>query len=331
MVSDYRQVPDVKKKQGNGYVLGKEQRKMKDFTLSQQYAMIGLDGQDCLHGSMAKSAAVRAIAAAKLLETLMEEKEPEAWTADPTEFECRLDAGLTEVRHLKKKEAKIIEHEMAEVLKADGVLDIVPDLLGCDMNYYTAGVEMKAYRIDQPEYLHISEGVRAEILEEGAVTEECICLLWLLRESGCIHEIFSVKEQEQLQTRMLGISAANDIYRILWQKEFHDNLESMVNTLLSKKRNLFKNPYLEGVNLAFPFLERRQAIFVDFVIFGTSVAERRQAMEVFLSEQGHYVEEVKNGTEMLLKIDNMYYRIWPKTKTCRGIPIQGANLVPVYW
>lgn len=304
---------------------------MKDYTLSQQYAIVGLDGQDCLHGSMAKSAAVRAIAAAKLLEVLLEEKGLGAWAAEPAEFEKRLDAGLDEVRHLKKKEANVLESEMAACLKAESVLSTVPDLLGCDMNYYTAGVEMKAYRSDKPEYLHIVKSVRAEILEEGPVTEEGICLLWLFRESGCIHEIFSVEEQKQLQTKVIGLSAEHDIYRILWQKEFHNNLESIVSGLLKGKRDLFKNPYLEGVNLAFPFLERRQAIFVDFVIFGTTVKERRMAIEAFLSEQGHYVEEVQMGTETLLKIDNTYYRVWPKTKTCRGIPIQGANLVPVYW
>lgn len=60
------------------------------------------------------------------------------------------------------------------------------------------------------------------------------------------------------------------------------------------------------------------------------VEQRRLAVESFLTEKGHYVEEVKIGTETLLKIDNMYYRIWPKTIRCSRVPIQGANLVPVY-
>lgn len=101
-------------------------------------------------------------------------------------------------------------------------------------------------------------------------------------------------------------------------------------SFLRGKTDLFKNPYLEGVNLLYPFLDRRQAIFIDFVILGTNVEQRRLAVESFLTEKGHYVEEVKIGTETLLKIDNMYYRIWPKTIRCSRVPIQGANLVPVY-
>ena len=41
---------------------------MKDLVLSQQYAIIALDGQESLHPSMSKNAAVRGIAAAKVLE-----------------------------------------------------------------------------------------------------------------------------------------------------------------------------------------------------------------------------------------------------------------------
>lgn len=297
---------------------------MKDYTLSQQYAVIGLDGQDSLHSSVPKSAAVRAIAAAKLLEEFLEEKPTEE------EFEARLDSGLAEVRKLKKKDALALEKELAECLMGDRVLEEVPDLLGCDMNYYTAGVDMKAYRSDWQTYLQVTERIRAEILEEGPVTAECVCLLWLLRESGCIHEIFSGQEQALIQSRMVGLCAENELADILWKKEFHNSLELVVKSFLQGKANLFKNPYLEGVNLLYPFLDRRQAIFIDFVILGTDVVERRIAVESFLSEKGHYVEEVKAGTETLLKIDNMYYRIWPKTIRCNRVPIQGANLVPVY-
>lgn len=297
---------------------------MKDFTLSQQYALIGLDGQDSLHGSVTKGVAVRAIAAAKVLEEIL---------ADGTAvdgLETRLDRSLSVVRKLKKKDARALEREMAASLTAAGVLEEVPDILGCDINYYTAGVDMKAYRSERRTYLGITERIRAEILEEGAVTAECVCLLWLLRESGCVHELFSTQEQKLLQERMVGLCAEDEFAGILWKKEFHNSLELTVKSFLRGKGNLFKNPYLEGVNLLYPFLDRRQAVFIDFVVLGTSVAQRRQAVESFLTEKGHYVEEVKSGTETLLRIDNMYYRIWPKTITCSRIPVQGANLVPVY-
>ena len=85
------------------------------------------------------------------------------------------------------------------------------------------------------------------------------------------------------------------------------------------------------MNLVFPYLERRNAIFIDFVVLGTNVQQRRIAVMEHLSEKGHYVEEVKMGEETLLKIDNNYYRIFPSTRRAYKVPIQGANIVPVYW
>lgn len=300
---------------------------MKDLVLSQQYAVIALDGQESLHPSISKSAAVRGIAAAKVLEKVI-----------GTDEECQISdfvSGLNEAvelaKNLKKKDAKQIEKETAALLEADGILEEIPDILGCDMDYYTAGVELKAYRSDDDIYLRIREGLRAEILEDGAVTVECAVLLWLFRESGCIHDLFSVSEQDRVQERMMEAASQNEIFRTLWQAEFHSAVESFAGRFLRAKHDLFKNPYLEGVNLIFPYLERRRSIFIDFVVFGTNVKERRIAVMEHLTKMGHYVEEVKVGSETLIKVDHAYYRIFPATKRSYKVPIQGADLVPVYW
>ena len=80
---------------------------------------------------------------------------------------------------------------------------------------------------------------------------------------------------------------------------------------------------MQGVNLSSPFLERRQAVFVDFVIFGTTVSDRRTAMMIFLCEHGHFVEEVKNETETLFKNrQHIFTALSPKTVSCQGIPVQ---------
>lgn len=299
---------------------------MKDLVLSQQYAIIALDGQEILHPSMAKSAAVRGIAAAKVLEEVIAADEE----CDIPSFTFGLNEGVETAKNLKKKEGKQIESEMAAMLEADGVMEEVPDILGCDMDYYTAGVELRAYRSEERTYLGIREGIRAEILEDGVITTECAVLLWLLRESGCIHDLFSVSEQERVQDRMTETASKNEILRVLWQAEFHSAVENFAGRFLRAKHNLFKNPYLEGVNLIFPYLERRKSIFIDFVIFGTNVKERRIAVMEHLTKMGHYVEEVKSGSETLLKVDNAYYRIFPMVRSYQ-LPIQGANLVPAYW
>ena len=296
---------------------------MKDWKLSEQYAIVALNGLESLHASMAKDAVLRGIAAAKVLEPYIGEED--------SVFLTKLEEAVERAKSIKKKEKKELEEEMTAVLKAEGILEIVPDLLGCDMDYYTSGVELKAYRSEESIYLRIREGLRAEILEEGEISRECALLLWLFRESGCIHDLFSVEEQNKVQQRMLDMAAQEPIVQELWQSEFYSAVEKFVEKFLRTKRNLFKNPYLQGVNLVFPFLERRSAIFIDFVVFGTDVKSRRIAVMEHLVSFGHYVEEVKLGSETLLKIDNAYYRIVPGTRTAYKVPIQGTNLIPVYW
>lgn len=299
---------------------------MKDLVLSRQYAVIALDGLESLHPSVEKSAVIRAITAAKVLEDVVNTEAESA--ADV--FIPKLNEAVEAAKDLRKKEEKQIETEMAALLEADGLTEQIPDILGCDMDYYTAGVELKAYRSDEDAYIRIREGLRAEILEEGAISTECAVLLWLLRESGCIHDLFSVSEQDQVQRRMTDAATENEIFRALWQAEFHSAFESLAGRFLRAKHSLFRNPYLEGVNLIFPYLERRKSIFIDFVVLGTDVKGRRIAVMEHLSKMGHYVEEVRSGGETLLKVDNAYYRIFPMTKRAYKVPIQGANLVPVY-
>ncbi len=160
---------------------------------------------------------------------------------------------------------------------------------------------------------------------------ESVCLLWMFRESCLMSEVFSSSEQILVKQKIGDISSQNDCFRRLFEAEFHSVLSNFSTSFLKAKKNLFQNPYLEGVNLMFPFLERRSAIFIDFVVLGTTVADRRKEVLCYLSERGHYAEEVKNGRETLLRIDNSYYRIFPMTKAAYHIPIQGASLVPVYY
>lgn len=299
---------------------------MKELILSQQYALLALNGQESLHPSVAKNAVLRAVAAARVLET--------EWGRDTNsflEFSAALQKAVQIAKTLKKKEASQIEQEVVNALKAEELLKEVPDLLGCDMDYDTSGIELKAYLSDEISYVRIKEGLRAEILEDGPISLEYAVLLWLLRESGCIHDLFSISEQSRVEERMTEGAAQDEQYRTLWEAEFHSIFEGVMNRFVKTKSKLFKNPYLEGVNLAFPYLDRRKSVFIDMVILGTNVADRRAAAIEYLSKKGFTVEEIRIGSETLLKIGNIYYRIFPMTKTAYKVPIQGVNLVPAYW
>ena len=111
---------------------------------------------------MAKNAVLRAVAAARVLETELGRD-----TNSFLEFSAALQKAVQIAKTLKKKEASQIEQEVVNALKAEELLKEVPDLLGCDMDYDTSGIELKAYLSDEISYVRIKEGLRAEILEDG--------------------------------------------------------------------------------------------------------------------------------------------------------------------
>lgn len=295
--------------------------------MPQKAALAGLDTLEANHYTQAKSAVLRGIAALTALEPLLAEIQ----SGEPIVFKEGLTKLIQQVKKLGKKELKEIEKETVLTLKQEGALEEVPALIACDMNYETAGVKITEYRTSQTEYRKVVESIRAEILEEGEPSLESVCLLWMFRESCLMSEVFSSSEQILVKQKIGDISSQNDCFRRLFEAEFHSVLSNFSTSFLKAKKNLFQNPYLEGVNLMFPFLERRSAIFIDFVVLGTTVADRRKEVLCYLSERGHYAEEVKNGRETLLRIDNSYYRIFPMTKAAYHIPIQGPSLVPVYY
>ena len=60
-----------------------------------------------------------------------------------------------------------------------------------------------------------------------------------------------------------------------------------------KEKTFSESLYAGGKSYFSVSAKRRQAVFVDFVIFGTTVSDRRTAMMSFLCEHGHFVEESK--------------------------------------
>lgn len=259
------------------------------------------------------------------MQTLLYEEE----NRDAAVFEQKLREQLDGIKKMKRKERNALEKEFTDILKAEGILKEIPNLLGCDMNYYTANVTMREYKSDSALYQSLIEKIRACALEQTELPEDIVILLWLFRESGCMHDIFSQEEQERGQIKLIQAAEEKSLYKAILEQEFHSAVWLLGLKFMNWKHKIFTNPYLEGVNLMFPFLDRRQAIFIDMVIMGTSVKDRRSAAIAFLEKNGHTCEEIKNGTETIVKVDNEYYRIFPSTRSFK-IPIQGVELLPVY-
>ena len=89
---------------------------MKDFTLSQQYAILGLDGIESLHSSFAKNAVIRGIFVARELEKIFENA---AEDMDPDTFsmlqEVWKESDITKrkmIRSWKKRSMRVLEKQV---------------------------------------------------------------------------------------------------------------------------------------------------------------------------------------------------------------------------
>lgn len=230
---------------------------MKNYTIAEQFAIIAFNAQDSRHETVAKNMAVAGIAAAKMVQKLLYENQ------DAAVFERKLREQLDGIKKMKRKERNSLEKEITDILKAEGILKEIPNLLGCDMNYYTANVTMREYKSDSALYQSIMKKSRTCVLDQTELPEEIVILLWLFRESGCMHDIFSQEEQETVRNKLIRAAAENSLYKAILEQEFHSAVWLLGLKFMNGKHKIFTNPYLEGVNLMFPFLDRRQAIFID--------------------------------------------------------------------
>ncbi len=291
---------------------------MNNPSLFQIIGAIGLDGQDVKRMTLAKRGVLMAAKIAKGIDEILDLEE-EAFIK-----------GLEDVKKTTFNNLKGIEKELVASLSSDGILIKKKSLLSCDMNYYTAGVEIEEYFTNESFYRREVEELRAELLEEGKPSLEAIILFVLVKESGIIHDIFSQKEQTELSYKIKEVSLSSRKFEALLDISFINSLQYSLTAFVKGKRNLFKNPYLEGVALIFPFLDRRVSIFIDTIILGSSVRGRREAVLDFLLSHGFEAEDASVNGESLIRVDNSYYSLWPAVRSAK-FPIQGVSLVPYYF
>ncbi|WP_405114251.1 hypothetical protein MHH28_09495 [Paenibacillus sp. FSL K6-1217] len=327
---------------------------MMDLKLAQSFALIALNGQSSsLYMTNAKKVSLRAMAAAVILEAYFEgcftpvdnelilHKEV-LNQSSPTQYreavlfpllhnqaEVQGDLGwwMKQVSKLSNKKLKKFEIAMSDDLKAMDLLEEIPSLLGSDMYFDSAGVEMKAYRSSNGVYTSITENLRAEILEEGTVTDEIICLLWLLRESGYMHDFFSQNELEKINTRMHDLYRSNVWAKSLFPIQIHHGIELGIKQFLQTKSKIMKTYAGSSINFIFPVLERSQAVFIETEAWFDNSDTRLNAVLTRLQSYGHDVKVMEKGSIATLKIDNLLYDAVPHYVMMR-VPIQGVRLVP---
>lgn len=325
---------------------------MGELKLSQGFSMIALNAQDSINMTTVKKVSLRCIAAAVVLETyldgdfesiddgklslkksyldspnitLYQEAIFKALFYKKGDIEENLNWWLTNASNLSKKHLKALEITIVDSLKGYDYIEEIPNLLGCDMLYKTAGLSLKEYRSNINEYSRIVESLKADVLEEGELGYENIFMLWLLKESGCIQDVFSKSDLEIIEKKISNLFINNRFSKKLYDIHIYHGLEMAVKGFLRMKKNAIKTPTGTGFNFIFPAIERSQSIFIDTEEMFSNSKERLNDVKRRLEENGHLYTIVRGGDVPLIKIDNIIYEAIPEAIRGR-IPIHGVRL-----
>lgn len=339
---------------------------MTEFTLAQGFSMIALNAQRSSHRTAVKQIALRSLAAAVVLECYLEGKLRAAADQGEDELELdshlpgsgRSEYNLSETgeeayqasviswlrggnpgRHgqlrwwlkrassLSQRKLMHLEEVMTRSLMDLGAMEEIPHLLGCDMFFESSGVAVKEYRSKLPEYTRMAEGLRAEVLEDGPVSDEAICLLWLLRESGCLPDLFSYQELDQVALRINELDVSNPLAHNLFWIRIGQGWGMTVKHFLQWKKAFVQTTVGRGMLFLFPLLERSQAVFIETEAWFANSQDRLDAVKQRLESQGHVFTVLREGEIPTIKIDNLIYEAVPHLVTMR-VPIQGVRLLP---
>lgn len=324
---------------------------MRDLKLSQSYSIIALNAQDSIHMTTIKKISLHCIAASVILEsylngdfievndklslkksylenpniTLYQEAVFKPLFNKKEIIEEDLNWWLSKASNLSNKHLKNLEVSMTDSLKGYDYMEEIPNLLGCDMYYKTAGLSLREYRSNMEEYSRVVEFLRAEVLEDGALSDENMFMLWLLRESGCMQEVFSKGDLEIVDKRMHNLVINNKIAKKLYDINIYHGIEMAIKGFLNMKKNAIKTPTGTGINFIFPAIERSQSIFIDTEEWFPNASQRLDEVRKRLEENGHNYTIIREGAVPLIKVDNIIYEAVPEATQGR-IPIHGVRL-----
>lgn len=291
---------------------------MSKLPLSRQFALLALNGLDSTHMTTAKKAALRCIMAASFLEDFI--KQPFSEERSHTLSEEMKKISSASGRKLLEAESSINKELMSLRLMKESA-----NLLACDMNYVTASVTIREYYSEPAEYSQIKTDIYHSLMESSSVTDETICMFWLLRESGCFYDIFTEKEEDHLPARINELYEQSSLAKALFLIVIQRPLEQAYHSFLRKKKEIFSTPFGAGILFACPMLERSQSVFIEVEEWFSNKDKRLTCVMNRLLTMGQEVEVLRSGEVPLLKINNLYYECIPSQVVVK-LPIQGVRL-----
>lgn len=288
---------------------------MIELSLHERFAVIALNGLEAETMPVAKKLALRGIMAAQILEKFLE-------TEDISQLS---ESDFSKIMNMSKRKLKAAEEEYTRELKMKNLLSVIPSIINCDMYYVTSGTEVSEYLCDSNEYAGQTEYIRAELLEDGVISLEVIFLWWLLRESSCFYDLFSLLEIDKITKRLNELYISSKAAKKLFNLRIQRKTEQLYARYLKKKHKIFTTALGTGFLFNVPFFERKESVFIDVEEWFSNKDKRMSSVLDRFAEKGHAVSVVRTGEVPLIKVDNIYYECIPAQVVVK-IPIQGVRL-----
>lgn len=320
---------------------------MSELTLAARFTLLSLNAQDSLHMTVAKRMALRCTAAAAVCEVQLDRGFPldsafltapgdpslslyqqaALEALDPQPEDTAIDL-LARTEKLHDKALAAVERAVTDFLKSEHLLEEVQSLLACDFDYDVQSMDLQEYRADRETYRRLAEALRVEILTDDEMDDENVLFFFLLRESGCIHDLFSEGEMPTVNVQMEKAVRFSPLAGALLPLEIHKNTEAKIKEFLGIKQDKSTANYGIGLNFLFPVFQRNESVFID-------VEKLYESNEDFLAHvlqrlKNHDVEVLREGKVPLLRIDNVLYEAVPSAVPVGGnairVPVYGARL-----
>lgn len=231
--------------------------------------------------------------------------------------------GFLNIPH---KERHHFYKSLIDEMVAEQLIEIIPSLLECDLDYQTSGVKIREYRSADLQYQNVVNDVRAELFNEDTITDENVTFVWLLKQSGDISNIFTLEEIHKIDEIITELSKKNHFVESLYHITVKGMIPRTLKTILKHKNAFAKTPFGSGVVSRIPALEKRESIFIQTEKMFSDSWERTEDVIKILESNGHICKVKTVGAVSLVEIDHVLYELVPDAVSVTFINIHGVRL-----
>lgn len=304
-------------------------------TITEQYAMISLNGEEKNSRSVIMKRKQYCMIAGIILEDVLNQAEGTKGHFMNEELQKiyaslgndrSLNALICDAQKIPRKVREDVCFNIIEKMISEGYIVEVPSLLECDINYEMSNIEVKQYKTPNKLYLSTSEYIKAETLEGENIPRDVAFVLWLLKQSDDLSNIFSKSEIDKVEEQLIKLYKEDTLLHELFGASIEVKGAKAKGMLDEIRRNTIYTQRGIGLVSKIPFLEKKESIFISTDKYFANAYERLAIVKDKVISKGHECEVKTIGEVPVLEIDNILYELIPDAVKVRYLNVHGVRL-----